>query len=307
MVRLKDHNPHNKIKMSFGEAAYSVFNYVIVTLVAMTMLYPILNILAVSLSNYYEYLKSPWMIWPKGLNGEAYKFVFANSRFWRSYGNSIFITVTGTVLGLLITALTAYPLSRRELKGKPVFMGILIFTMVFSAGMIPGYLNAKELGLLNNIWVLIIPGCFGAYNTILMISFFKGIPYDYIEAATIDGASEPYIFFRVILPLSKPVLASIALFLAVGYWNSYFGAQIYIRDRELWPMALMLKEMLTEASTKILEAENDAAALGNLDEMLQPTTLQYASVIVATVPILCVYPFLQKYFAKGVMLGGVKG
>lgn len=303
MVRLKR---RNSIKMSVGEMIASSLNYTIVTLFALACVYPIINVVAGSFSNYYKFLASPWTIWPVGFNTEAYEQVLGNSTFWRSYGNSIFITGVGTIAGLFITSLTAYPLSRHELKGKPIVMGLLIFTMIFGAGMVPGYLNIKDLGLLNTLTVQWLPGCFGAYNTILMINFFKGIAYDYIEAATIDGASEPYIYARIILPLSKPVMASIALFLAVGYWNSYFGAQLYVRERELWPMALVLKEMLNESAAKILAIE-ESGAPENIEELIMPKTIQYASVAIATVPILCIYPFLQKYFAKGVNLGGVKG
>nr|WP_279611645.1 carbohydrate ABC transporter permease [Ruthenibacterium lactatiformans] len=186
-------------------------------------------------------------------------------------------------------------------------MAIIIFTMVFNAGTIPGYLNMQELGLLNTYWAQIFPYAFSAFNCILMINSFRQIPYELIEAAQIDGASEPYIFFRIILPLSKPVLATIALFLAVGYWNNYFAAQLYCAlDRDVWPVAMVLKQIMSEASTAILEAAQDPAAAA-LASKLGSKTIQYAAVVVTTVPIMCVYPFLQKYFAKGAMVGGVKG
>lgn len=277
---------------------------VVLTLVAILMVYPIVNVLAISLSSYYETLKTPWMIFPRDVTLEGYEYVINNEDFWRSYLNSIIVTAGTTVIGLSVTALMAWPLARKELKGKAFFMGIVIFTMVFNAGTIPNYLNMKELGLLDSLWALILPGAFSGFNCVIMINFFRQLPYDLIESASIDGASEPYIFARIVLPLSKPVLASIALFLAVGAWNSYFGAQVYIRDRELWPMALYLKELLTEATSAMLDAGADPGAISSVTN---PKTIQYASIIISTVPIMCIYPFLQKYFAKGVMLGSVKG
>lgn len=277
---------------------------IVLGFIAIAMLYPIVNVLAISLSSYNASLREPWMIFPKEFTLEGYDYVFRDKDFWRSYLNSIIITGATTLIGLLVTAMMAWPLARKELKGKSLFMGIVIFTMVFNAGMIPGYLNIKELGLLDSLWAVILPGCFSAYNCIVMINFFRQLPYDLVESATIDGASEPYIFTRIILPLSKPVLASIALFLAVGAWNSYFSAQLYLRERELWPLALTLKELLTEATAAMLDAGSDPGALNGA---VQPKLVQYASIIISTVPIMCIYPFLQKYFAKGVMLGSVKG
>lgn len=292
---------HKKLK-DMGLVDYGIL--VVLTLVAALMLYPIVNVLAISLSPYYETLKTPWMIIPHNLTLEGYDYVINDEAFWRSYLNSILVTAGTTVVGLSVTALMAWPLARKELKCKAFFMGIVIFTMVFNAGTIPNYLNIKELGLLDNLWALILPGAFTGFNCVVMINFFRQLPYELIESAGIDGASEPYIFTRIVLPLSKPVLASIALFLAVGAWNSYFGAQVYIRDRDLWPMALYLKELLTEATSAMLDAGADPGAIGSVTN---PKTIQYASIIISTVPIMCIYPFLQKYFAKGVMLGSVKG
>ena len=296
-----------KIKESIPGRIFTVCNYIVLTLVAASMLYPVINIVAVSLSNYNEYLKTPWMILPKGFTAAAYELVFENTYFWGSYLNSIIVTVSHTALSLIVTALFAWPLARKEVKGKPVLMAILIFTMVFSPGMIPNYLNIQKLGLLDTLWALILPGTFGAFNCVIMMSFFRELPYELVEAAMVDGGSEPYIFTKLVLPLSKPALASVTLFLAVGTWNSYFGAQLYISDRDLWPMALTLKEILMTASTQLLEAESDPLALSAALTEVQSKTIQYASVVIATLPIMCIYPFLQKYFAKGVMVGSVKG
>lgn len=296
-----------RVKESVPERIFSVCNYVILTMVALLMLYPIVNIIAVSFSNYNEYLKAPWIIWPRQFTMEAYKLVFRNSYFWRSYMNTIIVTVASTALSLVTTLMFAWSMARREVKGKPFFMSILIFTMVFSAGMIPNYLNMQDLGLLDTLWVLILPGTFNTFNCVIMMSFLRELPYELVEAAMVDGGSEPYILSKIVVPLSKPVLASVTLFLAVGAWNSYFGAQVYIRDRNLWPIALTLKEILMAASTAILEAGADPAALGAVGTEIESKTIQYASVIISTLPIMCVYPFLQKHFAKGVMVGSVKG
>lgn len=296
-----------RVKESLPERIFAVCNYIVLTIIAVLMLYPLINVVAVSFSNFNEYLKTPWMIWPRRFTSEAYKLVFQNSYFWRSYLNTIIVTVGSTVLSLAVTILFAWPLARKELKGKGVLMAIMIFTMVFQAGMIPNYLNMQDLKLLDTLWVLILPGTFNAFNCVIMMSFFRELPYELVEAAMVDGGSEPYILTRLVVPLSKPVIASVTLFLAVGAWNSYFGAQIYIQDRNLWPMALTLKEILVSASTQLLEAESDPAALETAQKEIQSKNIQYSSVVISTLPIMCIYPFLQKYFAKGVMVGSVKG
>ncbi len=306
VIQRKAQTPR-KVRETVGDVVFSAINYIFVTVIALAMLYPILNVIAVSMAENRDYLTRPWMILPKVWNFDGYRYIFRNSMFWRSYLNSILVTGVGTVLGLTLTVLTAYPLSRRELKCKPLFMAVIVFTMVFNAGTIPGYLNMQELKLLNTYWSQIFPYAFTAFNCILMINSFRELPYEMIEAAQIDGASEPYILARVVLPLSKPVLATIALFLAVGYWNNYFAAQLYCAlDRNLWPIAMTLKQIMAEASTAILEAAQDPSA-ATLASKLGGKTIQYAAVVVSTLPIMCVYPFLQKYFAKGVMVGGVKG
>lgn len=307
MVKSQKLNSSVKVKESVGDTVFNISIYVVVTIIAAAMLYPMLNVIAVSLASSKDALNRPLMIYPKEWNLEGYEYIFKNSTFWKGYLNSAIVTVSGTLLGLLLTILTAYPLSRRELKFKPFFMAIIIFTMVFNAGTIPGYLNMQELGLIGTRLSQIMPYAFTAFNCILMINSFREIPYEITEAAQIDGASEPYILFGIIVPLSKPVLATIALFLAVGYWNNYFAAQLYCAlNREVWPLAMVLKQIMSEASTAILEAGNDPAAAEQLKN-ISSKAIQYAAIVVSMLPIMCIYPFLQKYFAKGVMVGGVKG
>ena len=306
MVKFADKR-RSRIRETIGDNIFKIGIYTFVTLCALAMLYPLVNVVAISLANYREYLEKPWMILPSEFNFDGYKYVFRNKMFWKSYGNTLLITSVGTILGLALTILMAYPLSRRELKGKPFFMAIVIFTMVFNAGTIPSYLNMQELGLLNTYWAMIFPYAFSAFNCVLMINAFKGIPYELTEAAQLDGANDLYILTRIVLPLSKPVIATVALFLIVGYWNNYFAAQLYCTlERDIWPVAMTLKQILTEASAAILAAGNDPASAA-LADSLSSTTIQYASVVIATLPVIMVYPFLQKYFAKGAMVGGVKG
>ena len=295
MVRLRNRGLK---RLRFSE----YLNLTFLTLISALMLYPIINVLAVSLTPYAISNREPWIIFPRNITLEGYEVVFRNKAFWRSYANSIYITLMHTFIGLSLTILTAWPISRKELKGKPFFVSVLIFTMVFSAGMIPGYLNIKSMKMLNTHWPLILPGI-TAYNCIIMINFFRNLPYELVESAFIDGASEPYILTRVVLPLSMPVIASISLFLAVGSWNSYFNAQIYLKDRELWPMALYLRDMLTQLSTALEDAANDPGAV----DQINPKVVQYATIIISTLPIMSIYPFLQKHFAKGVMVGSIKG
>ena len=230
--------------------------------------------------------------------------VFQNPSIMRCYGNTVFITVTGTALTLLVTALTAYPLSRPQLKGKSVYMTLITITMMISAGTIPNFLLIRDLKLYNTIWALFITGTVGAYNVILMLNFFRGMPDSLLEAAKVDGATEWRILIRIVLPLSAPIMATIGLFRAVGLWNSYFAGIVYIRDRELWPVQLVLREIILSANTAMLEAGGN---LAELDTNIPTISLQYASLLVVLIPIMCVYPFLQRYFAKGVMLGAVKG
>ena len=282
-----------------------IFVYTFVSLVAAMMLYPVLNVLAVSFSDYVEYVRNPWMLIPRGVNLQAYIVVFHNPLIYSSFQNSIFITCFGTVLTLIMTILYAWPLSRPEVKGKAIFMTYLIITMVFNAGMIPNFLNIRSLGLLNSRWALILPGLLGAWHCILMLNFFRKMPASLVEAAKIDGAGELYILLRIVIPLSGPVIAAIALFNAVGYWNSFFGAMIYLRTRDLWPLAMLLREILLEARTSLLNAGGNIAEIDMAE--VSPITLQYAMLMTSMLPIMCVYPFLQKYFAKGVLVGSIKG
>ncbi len=278
---------------------------IFIVLVNIVMLYPIVNVVAVSFSSYTGYVKSPIMIFPTDFSLSAYAQVFKYKLIMSGYSTTLFVTILGTFLSVFLTILTSYSLSKKQLKGKAAIMSFIIFTMFFSGGMIPSFLLVKGIGLLDTIWALILPGCLSAYNIILMRNFFAGLPDSLIEAAEIDGASEPFILFKIVVPLSKPIISTILLFVAVGYWNNYFSAIIYIRSKELWPLQLVLREIIMSATALNQSTGGNLAESGNA--AIMPIMLQYAAIVVAMLPILCIYPFLQKYFEKGIMMGAVKG
>lgn len=293
----KSRGPRDQVGMS-------IVAYTIVTLVALIMLYPILNVIAVSMSSYQAYATTPWMFLPRDFDFSAFYAVFNSSLLLRSYLNTIIITIAGTGISLVLTVLTAYPLSRPGLRGKAVFMTILIFTMMFNGGIVPNFLLIRGLGLYDKLLAQILPGTLSAFNVILMMNFFKSIPASLLEAAKVDGATEPYILTRIVLPLSSAVLATITLFVSVGYWNGYFSGVLYARRQSIWPVQLVLREIIMAANTALINAGGNLAEV-NL-QTIPLDSLRYASLIVVMLPIMCVYPFLQKYFAKGVMLGAVK-
>lgn len=282
---------------------FDIVNYILVTLVCLIMLYPFLNVASVSFSSYNAYINNPMMVWPREFSVAAYKEIMSQGMLWRSYGNTVFITVCGVGIGIILYILTAYPLSKRFLKGRKTLMLMVVITMLFSGGLIPNYYLMRSLGLLDTLTALIVPSLISGFNLILMKNFFESLPEELEEAAKIDGASDPYILFRIIVPLSKPIIATLCLFTAVSYWNNFFNAVIYIRSSENWPLMLFLREVIEGASAMALSANNAAEA----GEQMTSETIKYATLMLVMVPILCVYPFLQKYFVKGIMLGSVKG
>lgn len=282
---------------------FDIFNYSVLSLVCLAMLYPFVNVAAVSFSSYSAYVNHPMMIWPHEPTGSAYREILSRGALWTSYLNTMIITAAGVVCGLCLYVLTAYPLSKRILKGRRVLMVAVIFTMLFNGGLIPNYYLIRSLGLLDTLGALIVPSLLSGFSLILMKSFMESLPEELEESASIDGASYPYLLWRIIVPLSKPILATLALFAAVGYWNNFFNAVIYIRSMDKWPLMLYLRELIEAAS--MVAQSTDAAEAG--PNRVTSETLQYATLMVVMVPILLVYPFLQKYFVKGMMLGSVKG
>lgn len=279
---------------------FDVVVYAVITLVCIVMLYPFLNVIAVSFSDYTAYLKNPLMVIPSDFTLSAFQFVFKDGQVLMAYANTVIVTVSGVLIGLALTILMAYPLSRKHLKGRAVIMNLVIFSMMFSGGMIPSYYLIRSLKLIDSLWAVILPGAFSAYNMILMKNFLEALPDSLMEAAQIDGASEPFILVRIALPLCMPILATLCLFIAVQYWNGYFNAMLYIRDRSKWTLQLVLREIVL---ANVQNGNNDPAQ----ENYVVSISIKYASLLVVMLPIMLIYPFLQKYFVKGVMIGAVKG
>ncbi|MDR2178347.1 MAG: carbohydrate ABC transporter permease [Treponema sp.] len=291
------------IHKSRGENIFAGFNYVFFLALSVLMLYPFWHVVMMSFSSVEETTKGGIFLWPRGFNIETYEAVFKNPQILTGYATTIAVTLAGTFFGTLVTAATAYALSKKYLPFGSALMILILFTMLFSGGMIPGYLLIKNLGLIDNRLSLILPGLISAYNVIIMKTFFSTIPESFEESAYIDGANEVRVFAQIILPLSQATLATIALFMAVGYWNDYFSSVLYINSGEKWALQAVLRFMLTQTQQALTQAGVNVSSVSNTTA----GSIKAASVVVATVPILIIYPFLQKYFVKGVMIGGVKG
>ncbi len=288
------------IRIGWDDIAVSGVAYAITLLFAVLCIIPFVYVIIYSISPYEQYLQNPFSLLPGKITFEAYRLVLDYRYIWSGYKNTLFIAVTGTLLSMLILVLTAYPLTKKELKGRNLLLTLWIITMFFGGGMIPNYFLIRSMGLLNSLWSMVLPGLLGAYNLILMKNYIRGLPSSIEEAALIEGANDIQVLFKVVLPLCPPILATLGLFTLVGYWNSYFNAIIYITKRTMWPLQLVLREIVFESAN----AELQSGTLG--ERLTQPFTLKMAAIIVATVPIMCIYPFIQKYFMKGLILGGVK-
>ena len=279
---------------------FDIMVYIVIALVCAIMIYPFLNVIAVSLTSYSEYLKNPMMIFPAKLDLAAFKYVLTNNQVHISYINTIIVTVAGTVIGIALLILTAYPLSKSHLKGRSFFMNLVVFTMMFNGGLVPNYLLIKSLKLNNTLWALILPGLINVHNMLIIKNYYESLPESIEESAKIDGASNITILFKFVMPLSLPVFATIALFIAVALWNDYFGPLLYINSPNLKTLQLYLRDIVTNVADETAKSVDDAMNL--------PTEgVRSATIIASTVPILCVYPFLQKHFVKGILIGSVKG
>ncbi|MFB7816483.1 carbohydrate ABC transporter permease [Paenibacillus chitinolyticus] len=289
-------------KRSFSERAFDGFNLLVLTLLMIVTIYPLVYVVFASLSDAGGLLAHKGFLWkPVGFSLDAYANVFRNPMILKGYGNTFFVVVLGLAFNILLTSLGAYALSRKSLAYRKRIMLFIVFTMFFSGGLIPFYLTVKGVGLANTLWALIIPTAVNTFNLILMKTAFEGIPDALEESAKIDGANDFVILFRIVLPLSLPVLAVMLLYYGVGHWNAWFNALIFLQERSMFPLQLILREILLqgEANANLGASEGDVAML--------TVTLKYATIIVATVPILLVYPFLQKYFVKGALIGAIKG
>lgn len=290
----------NMINMTIGEKVWQAVVYIMLILLSLVCLLPFLYVVAVSMTPESEVLRRGIVIIPETFTFLAYKEVFISHGIGQAYKITLFRTIVGTFFNVLFTVLAAYPLSKKYLPGRSPFLLFIVFTMMFGGGLIPTYLLTRSLGLLNSPWVLIIPNLISAFNLVIIKGFFEQLPAEIEESARVDGASELQSLWRIILPLSLPVLSTISLFYAVGHWNSYFDAIVYINDANLMPLQVILRNILLNVSTQNADSLANTGAVSMF-------AVQMAAVVVTTVPILIVYPFMQKHFTKGVLLGSVKG
>lgn len=300
----------SKIKPGKGDRFFDAVVYILVALVVIVCVYPLYYTVIASFSDPQKVFTGQ-VIWKiEGFTLEAYEFVFQYGALWRGYRNTIFYTVFGTAYNLFLLIPASYAMSRKELKGKGFFTVYFVFTMYFGGGMIPAYINMKNLGLINTPWAMIIPSAFSVYNMIITRTFFQNsFPDALAEAARIDGASEFRILLQIVLPLSSAIIAVMALYHAVGHWNSYFSAMIYLNKAELKPLQLVLRDVLLQGSNVSIETRNmsteelmDAARRQRMAEVMK-----YAVIFIANAPVMIAYPFVQKYFTQGVTIGSIKG
>ncbi|CAN7353201.1 carbohydrate ABC transporter permease [Paenibacillus sp. LjRoot153] len=285
-----------KIKQSIASRIFDTLNYTVMILLMIVMIYPLVYVFSASISDNALVSSGDVLLLPKKVTLVAYKQLAANSDLWVSYWNTIRYTVVHVILTLITTAAMAYPLAKKWLPGRKLILMMAAFTLLFSGGMIPTFLVVQKLGLLNSIWAIVLPSMISTWYLFIMRTFFEALPEELEDAATIDGCSSLQVLLRVVMPLSMPVMATIGLFTAVNQWNAFFDALIYLNDRSMYPLQIMLRNILIAGTT--IQGEGDMSLL---------QTMKYAIIMMATLPILCVYPFIQKYFVQGTMIGGIKG
>ena len=296
----------NRIKTSRTDKIYYFCSNTFLLLFFLIILLPLINVVASSFSDSVAVNQGKVLFWPVEPTLEGYKAVFEYPGIWRAYGNTFFYTVAGTIVNLTMTLIAAYPLARKGLPFKGIVVALFMFTMLFSGGTIPSYLLIKQLDMIDTIWAMLIPGAISVYNLIIARTFIQNIPDDIEEAAKIDGCSDFRYFFEMVLPLSKTVIAVLALYYAVGHWNDYFTAFLYLTDNSKMPLqltlrAILIKNTFAEATSVTIDEET------MLNNQARQDLLKYSLIIVSSVPILVLYPFIKKFFMKGVMLGAVKG
>ena len=281
--------------------AFDVILTIIMVLFCCTIILPFVHIIAISFSHKNYVMLGAVSFWPKGFSFDNYIELLEDGRFARAYLNTIFVTVVGTLLSLSTTAMAAYALSRRKVVGHKLFSTMILITMFFGGGMIPTYMLVSSLGLTDTLWSLILPGMISTWNLIIMRSFFVAYPQEIVESGYLDGLTDAGVFLRLVLPTSKAALATIGLYYAVAYWNSYMSALLYIRTPELLPVQSLLQDMVQNYATENI-INGDAE-----ETHLTPATVRNCAIMITITPIMCVYPFIQKYFVKGVMVGSIKG
>jgi putative aldouronate transport system permease protein len=294
------------IRRNRGEKVFDMVNLLFMLLMCALFLYPLLNMLSISMSNPFAVLRASITFFPIGLDLSSYKMIFENHDLWNSILNSVFVALVGCILSLLLTSIASYPLAFGDFYGKKAFNFFILFTMWFNGGIIPTFLTIRQLGLYNSLWALIINSMLTAYNVVIMRSYFQTVPLSIVESARMDGANDFLILFRLIIPLSKPVLATVALWIIVGHWNDYLNSLLFLSSRSNYTLQLVLKELVlnAEASIHNISVAGDtttsgAAALGQ--------QVRNGVLVVSMIPMVILYPFVQRYFITGVMLGSVKG
>ncbi|TCB98485.1 carbohydrate ABC transporter permease [Micromonospora zingiberis] len=290
------------IQQTRGYRVFQVVNAVILTIVVVVTLYPFVNIVARSMSHEAYIIAGQVNLVPRGFTLDTYRLVLSDSLFWTNYRNTVVYTVTATVISIVMTTCYAYVLSKKQLKGRGVLVGIAVFTMFFSGGLIPNYVLVTSLGLKNSVWAIALPNAINVFNLLVMKAFFESLPGELEEAGAVDGLSTYGILWRIVLPLSKAIVATMVLFYAVAFWNSWFAAFLYLDRQELWPVTVYLRNLIAGATG----AEN-VGAIAEANEVQAEATLKAVTIVLTTLPILLVYPFVQRYFVRGIMLGAVKG
>lgn len=295
----------NQIRERGFDLAFTITNKALLVTVLAAILFPLIFVLSASFSDPIAVGTGQVLLWPVGFTTKAYTTIFNYQAIWVGYMNSIYYAVVGTFVNIVLTILAAYPLSRKDMFGKNVLLFLFVFTMFFNGGLIPFYLTVNQLGLYNNRLALIIPSALSVWNMMIAITYFRtSIPVELLEAAQLDGCNDFQFLWRIVIPLSAPLIAVLSLFYAVGHWNEFFRALIFLSNKELFPLQLILRDILTN-STIDINMLKDAATISERQGLQE--LLKYALIVVASVPVLVLYPFVQKHFVKGMLLGGIKG
>lgn len=287
-----------------SDKTFDVIVGILAAIVILIVLVPLVFVAAASFSDPDRVIRGEVLFWPKGMTLKAYTMVFENKDIWRGFANTIFYTAAGTFISVIMTILAAYPLSRKNLRGRNFIMMAILFTMYFSGGMVPTYLLVRDLGMYNTIWALLIPNALSTYNLIVAKTFFENsIPEELYESARLDGCGNIPMLIKIVLPLSKAIMAVLVLYYAVAIWNAYFDALIYIKDSSMHPLQIVLRNILLLGQTEQM-GTND---VGMAEKIKMAEAIKYSVIVVSSIPMLALYPFVQKYFVKGVMIGAVKG
>ncbi|MBE5783034.1 MAG: carbohydrate ABC transporter permease [Clostridiales bacterium] len=303
-IQEKKADVKKKVQLSRSDKIYYAIVYALIIVLTLAVLYPLVYVVSASFSSGRAVSSGKVVLFPVEPSIYGYQRVLEYTSIWIGYRNTIFYTVVGTIINIVVTLMCAYALSRKGLRGRGFFTFMFTFTMIFSGGMIPSYILMRNLKILNTVWAMLLPGALSVYNMVVTRTFLQSnIPDDLLEAAKIDGCSDIQFFFKIVLPLSKAIIAVISLYYAVGHWNAYFNAFLYLNDKKLYPLQIFLRQVLVlgDVDTEMVD-EEILLQMQNLRDVLK-----YAIIVVSTAPLMCAYPFVQKYFVKGVMIGSLKG